>query len=149
MTSASATQIAFHFNVTDKQAYLCRLLRKIVNSGMKAWVVLEPEALKALDQNLWTFSQEDFIAHACQGDDPLVAARSSVVLATTVPPEANAQVLVNASAEIPGGFERFARVVEVVSQDPQDREAARDRWRHYTTLGYSMQRHDIQSSPSS
>jgi DNA polymerase-3 subunit chi len=52
--------------------------------------------------------------------------------------------LVNLGADVPPGFERFARVVEVVSaSDEEDRQLARLRWKHYAAQGIAIKRHDL------
>jgi DNA polymerase III subunit chi len=52
-------------------------------------------------------------------------------------------VLVNLGQGMPEGFERFDRVIEVVTHDEADRNAARVRWKHYAERGYTMVRHDL------
>jgi DNA polymerase-3 subunit chi len=44
---------------------------------------------------------------------------------------------------VPPGFERFDRLIEVVTTDAEDRNIARTRWRHYTEHGYTITRHDL------
>jgi DNA polymerase-3 subunit chi len=51
--------------------------------------------------------------------------------------------LVNLGEQVPAGFERFERVIEVVSLDEQDRQMARSRWKHYAEHGYAITRHDL------
>jgi DNA polymerase-3 subunit chi len=41
------------------------------------------------------------------------------------------------------GFDSFERVIEVVSLDDADRQAARQRWKQYTDLGFNITRHDL------
>ena len=41
------------------------------------------------------------------------------------------------------GFERFERLIELVTQDEQDRLDARARWKHYADRGYAIIRHDL------
>jgi DNA polymerase III subunit chi len=41
------------------------------------------------------------------------------------------------------GFESFGRMVEIVSGDPHEREAARARWKHYKARGYEIQKHEV------
>ena len=70
--------------------------------------------------------------------------RSPVVLANQVvqvPVQPN--VLVNLADEMPDGFEKFERVIEVVGTDGADRELARVRWRQYAERGYKILRHDL------
>ena len=50
----------------------------------------------------------------------------------------------NLGHEMPNGFDAFKRVIEVVSLDDADRQQARARWKQYTSLGYDIERHDLQ-----
>lgn len=139
------TEVAFHFNAPDKQAYACRLLRKAVAAGSRVVVTAPAEVLTRLDSLLWTFSQTDFIAHARAPGEAEVIAASPVVL-TEAPAAAglpHRQVLLNLGTALPGGFEQYERVIEVVSLDEDDRQQARGRWKQYTERGYAIQRHDL------
>ncbi|OUM01902.1 DNA polymerase III subunit chi [Variovorax sp. JS1663] len=142
------TGIDFHFNTPDKVGYACRLLRKAVGArGARVVVVADAELLEAVDLALWTFAPTEFIAHCRSDGDPGQLARSPVVLAergdAALP---HRQVLVNLGLEVPGGFERFERLIDVVSADDADRQAGRRRWRHYADRGYAIQRHDFAGS---
>ncbi len=138
------TEVAFHFNAPDKQAYACRLLRKALAAGSRVVVTAPDEALARLDTLLWTFSQTDFIAHVRLPADAALAGASPVVLterpAQDVP---HRQVLLNLGQAMPAGFEQYQRVIEVVSLDDEDRQLARGRWKQYTELGYTIVRHDL------
>lgn len=144
MPPAAMTEVAFHFNAPDKLAYACRLLRKAVGAGSKVVVTAPAEALARLDTLLWTFSQTDFIAHVRQPAEPGLLAASPVVL-TEAPAQdlPHHQVLLNLGPQLPAGFERFERLIEVVSLDEDDRQQARRRWKQYTELGYAIVRHDL------
>ena len=140
------TDIAFHFNAPDKLAYVCRLLRKAVGSGAKVVVVADNATLQALDTQLWTFAPLEFVPH-CRADSPPALLQASPILLTTALKDAQVlphqQVLVNLCSTVSAGFERFQRVIEVVSLDDQDRQNARTRWKQYTDQGYSITRHDL------
>ena len=137
------TEIAFHFNVPDKLAYSCRLLRKAYLSGARVVVTAEPEVLAQLDQWLWSFSPTEFVPHcrADAGEDSVAV--TPVLLAESLQDCAHRGVLVNLGQGIPVEFERFERFIEVVARDDNDRLAARSRWKHYTNRGYAMKRHDL------
>jgi DNA polymerase-3 subunit chi len=145
------TEVAFHFNVPGKLPYACRLLRKIYQSGKRARVIGPVDLIGQLEQALWTFSAPDFIPHCGAGAAPAVLAHSPIVLATTAadaPRENDAgqscDVLVNLGAPPPEALERYARLIELVSQDDeQDRAQARARWRHYAERGCAITRHDL------
>lgn len=137
------TEVAFHFNAPDKLEYACRLLRKAVAKGSKVVVTGEPALLRDLDVALWTFAPLEFVPH-CQneGSTPAVRAASPVVLADSPRAAPHQQVLVNLGQSVPDGFERFERLIEVVTMDEADRLQARQRWKHYAERGYAITRHD-------
>lgn len=136
------TEVSFHFNVADKLGYACRLLRKTVAGNHRVGVVGEPELLRALDASLWSFSQLDFIAHCTTSAPAPVVAASPVVLAGDCASFEHGQVLLQLSPQVPTGFERFERLIELVGADEADRALARQRWRHYADRGYTMKSHD-------
>lgn len=142
------TDVAFHFNVPDKLGYTCRLLRKVYASGGPVGVVGAPEALAALDTQLWSFSALDFIPHCLSSAAAPMLAATPIVLAercADLPPHLaeDGAVLVHLGAEVPAGFERFERLIELVATDDADRAQARTRWRYYAERGYAIRRHDL------
>ena len=139
------TEVAFHFNAPDKLAYACRFARKVQQRSDARLVIAAPApALAQLDAMLWALAPTDFVAHCREDADDDVLQASAVVLSAGAAGGARGDVLLNLHAEISEGFERFAKVVEVVSaHDESDREAARGRWREYTARGYTITRHDL------
>ncbi|WP_298934229.1 DNA polymerase III subunit chi [uncultured Ramlibacter sp.] len=137
------TEVAFHFNAPDRLGYACRLLRKATASGARVVVTAEPALLRELDTALWTFSPLEFLAHChvSQGGEAL--ARSPIVLADQPATAPHQQVLVNLGGPVPEGFERFERLIEVVTGEEGDRLQARERWKHYAERGYAITRHDL------
>ncbi|MDH4479402.1 MAG: DNA polymerase III subunit chi [Rhodoferax sp.] len=143
--SAAVTDVAFHFGAPDKVAYTVRLLRKAVGTGARVMVVAEIDTLERLDAALWTSVPSDFLTHCWVNATGPVAALSAVVLSNGGPDEAAplVDVLVNLGDAMPTAFERFPRVIEVVSLDDGDRQQARQRWKTYATQGYAIDRRDL------
>jgi len=144
------TEVEFHFNVGDKLAYSCRLLRKARAGGAKIMVTAEPNLLAQLDQMLWTFASTEFLPH-CRGDaDPATLALTPIVLATSPTDPAfdgsSHAVLVNLGQGVPDGFERFERFIELVGSAEDDRLSARQRWKHYKDRGYALKKFDLSST---
>lgn len=140
------TEVAFHFNVPDKLAYGCRLLRKAWGSGARVVVTAEPDTLERLDLMLWTFSALEFVPHCRLTAPAATLAASPVLLAPALADCPHHEVLVNLGQDVPQGFERFERFIELVTVADADRSAARSRWKHYTDRGYAMKRHDLASA---
>ena len=139
------TELAFHFGAPDKLAYAGRLLRKARGTGAQLVVVASADAVAQLDADLWAGAPTDFLQHCTMSASASVLQRSPLILVTDSEPvpEHHSGVLVNLASGVPQGFERFARLIEVVSTDAADRDLARARWRHYTEQGYQIQRHDL------
>ena len=138
------TELAFHFGAPDKLAYACRLLRKAVGSGARVVVVADHETLALLDAQLWALSPTEFLPHWTETTEPSLQRRSPLVLVTQLDQALNENdVLVNLADAVPQGFEKFERLIEVVSLDAMDRDLARARWRQYTERGYPIARHDL------
>ena len=144
------TEVAFHFNAPDKWAYACRLLRKAVAAGARVVVLSEADGLEHLDSQLWTFAPLEFIPHCRWPGSTAEVHASPVVLCTALDSgllETHHQVLVNLGMGVPSGFETFERVIEVVTLDDAERQAARSRWKHYADRGYTITRHDLKLKP--
>lgn len=137
------TEVSFHVNAPDKLAYACRLLRKAVGSGARVVVTGEGDLLRELDAALWTFAPLEFVPHCRGGAQPAVLVASPVVLAESAQDAPHQQVLVNLGAAVPQGFERFERLIEVVSQDEEELQLARRRWKHYADRGYGPVKHEL------
>lgn len=136
------TRVAFYFNAGDKAEVARRLAAKVYQSGRCALLYTHDEALAAeLDDALWTAQQLSFIPHVRCGH-PL--ARQTPILIGDRPDElASRDVIVNLAGEQPASFDGFARLMEIVTLDPDDRRAARERYRHYLERGYALQTHDL------
>lgn len=142
------TEIAFHFNAPQKLSYACKLLRKASNIGVRLAVVAEPALLAHLDVELWTFSPLDFVTHRYAPAQDVGDKLTAVFLCDRPEQSPHHQVLVNLTSSVLPGFERFDRLIEVVTHEDEDRQAARKRWKHYTDLGYQIVRHDLALSPA-
>lgn len=136
--------VEFHYNVADKLAYSCRLLRKILASDLKVLVVGPAETLQALDAQLWALGPSEFVPHCHASAPAATLAASPIWLAEAPPAGAPHEVMLNLGAEVPPGFDQVQRYLEVVSTDPADVQAGRARWRHYQSRGIAIQRHDRQ-----
>ncbi len=140
------TEVSFHFNVPDRTEYSCRLLRKATRQGARVVVTGPGDVLGGLDRALWTFDPLEFVPHVLlRGNQPLTARlrETPVWLLEDSAASLHHEVLLNLGQEPPAGFESFARLIEIVSTEDDDRAAARSRWKHYASRGYSIVRHEV------
>ena len=116
--------------------YACRLAAKAWREGHRIYLHCQDAAqCSALDERLWSFSAASFVPHqlAEDGNDaPLLLAWG---------PDAGGEqsLLINLASTVPAFFERFARIAEVVNQDPLTRDALRTSYRFYRERGYAPQ----------
>jgi len=138
------TRIDFYI-LSDSQAqareiYACRLADKAYQLGHHIHIHSESaQQAQQLDELLWSVRAGSFIPHAQYGDDPQLP----VTIGFDAEPQENTDILINLSAEAPAFFSRFERVAEIVNEDPQYKEQARERFRFYRDRGYELQHHQI------
>ncbi|MGE8678411.1 MAG: DNA polymerase III subunit chi [Achromobacter marplatensis] len=153
------TRIDFAFGAPDRLRMACQVVRKRVLAGQRLVVYCrDGSRLAAFDRMLWAFDDTSFVPHVL-ANDPL-APETPVVL-TAGDPQQAAQAarpadgadqplpwLLNLDNECPPGFDAFERLLEIVSDDPDDKQAARQRWRVYLNAGHTPQSHDLNRQPS-
>jgi DNA polymerase-3 subunit chi len=148
-------RIDFHSQVKDKVHYTCRLIRKIFSLSaegepfQRIVVLGTQEVFEDLDLRLWNFSQEDFLPHCFIHED---ASELTPVVLTSELDETllheipHNDVLIHLGREALDNIEvltnHFKRVVEVVSLDPEDLLAGRERYKTYRTMGLELQNFD-------
>lgn len=140
------TEVSFHFNVPDRTDYTCRLVRKAARAGAKVVLAGPARALAHFDRALWTFDELEFLPHRVLQPGEAVTGRHAptrvwlVQEPTEVP---HHEVLINLDESPAVGFESFEKLIEIVSADPDDRAAARVRWKHYASRGYAIRKHEV------
>ena len=133
------TRIDFHFNVDHRVHYACRVTRKARAAGKRlVFVTRSAELLAQYDAMLWTFSALDFLPHVYVSS-PLAAA-TPILLAPDPAAAPSSDVLLTLDDDIPPGFaalfDRYERVIEVVSRDETERARARARFKAYKEHGF-------------
>ncbi len=136
------TEVEFHTGVPDRVVFACRLLRKACRQGVRVQVTAAPEVLAALDRALWLDPERDFVPHVrMPGAPQAVAARTPIWLSTTALALPAPRVLVNVGAAAPEDPQGIERLIEIVSNDPDDAANGRARWRAYRAQGLAIKHH--------
>ena len=143
--ATALTEVEFHTGVPDRVDFACRLLRKASRQGARVLVTAPEDVLAELDRALWVFEEREFLPHVrMPGARHAVAARTPVWLAheATLPGVADAPRLVlNLGAEAPSDVAALERLIEVISDAPDDAEEGRRRWRAYKAAGLGIRHH--------
>ena len=138
------TTIDFYFNAEDRLQVACRIAGKAA-SQKKRLLIYAPggDVAQRIDRMLWTWPAIGFIPH-CLADDAL-APETPVLISEEAVADSTCEVLLNLSPDCPPHFERFDRLLEIVSQEEDDRQAGRARFKFYRDRGYAIQSHDLAS----
>lgn len=97
---------------------------------------------------LWTSDPASFLPHVRLAPDaasPAAGDPTPIWLVERVDQAPTREVLVNLGDELVAGFEAFARVVEIVAQDDEAKQAARLRWKYYADRGYALRHHEVRA----
>lgn len=120
----------------------CKLVRKALKEHSHIFIVV-PDQRQALDLDelLWSFDPEAFIPHVVLPRDEVTDA--PVAIGMGAAPEQHAEILINLCDELPRHFQRFSRVLEMVPAHEEQREKARERYKHYKERGYALNYHQL------
>ncbi len=139
-------KIDFHHNVKDRLVYaysVAKMLRKR-QLTLAIWCT-NKERLDALDALLWTAEPTGFLPHV-RAEDPN-AAETPIVLSDNLS-ALSADVLLLLDDQLPPdwetAFERFDRIIDVVSTDETELLASRERWRAYKRAGAPLEAYNRQ-----
>ena len=127
-----------------REAAACRIAETAWRRGRRVHVHAgSREAAGRLDDLLWTWRDESFVPHAVCGADEAAGGGVPVTIGWGALPGFADDVLLNLDPRAPDGFERFARVAEVVGGADSDRAAGRERFRRYRERGCEPNTHRI------
>lgn len=121
--------------------FACKLCEKAWRLGHRVYLNCSDAAQRdELDARLWAFKGEAFVPHSALEDDP----HGAVALGGGDDPGDHQDLLVNLDLKVPGFAARFARIAEIVVEEPAIRAAARESFRFYREQGYALQDHRLQ-----
>ena len=139
-------RVEFHHGIGNKLAYACRLLRKAHRAGAQVAVTGDLATLQALDRELWVFDDQEFLPHVLAVQQPLPERLHHTPIWLSPDPASapgERSILVNVGREMPAGMERFQRLFDLVSSEPDDRQEGRRRWKAYAAQGWDVQTHEV------
>lgn len=138
------TRIDFYFNAGDKYEVMRKLVVKILQAGKSVFIFTRDAASrKRIDQYLWSTLPLSFIPHV-ECTHPL-ASYTPVVIGENLSILLKPEVLLNFDKDLPDGFARFERMLEIVSENADDRILSRDRFRFFKERGYPVFTHDLKA----
>ncbi|RLA49475.1 MAG: DNA polymerase III subunit chi [Gammaproteobacteria bacterium] len=138
------TRVGFYVvQATDQDQRLqvaVRLTDKAFQQGHRIFINAVDEAqARTLDELLWSYRPASFLPHGLHGQEH----SDTIAIGWGQDPDQHNDLLINLQLDIPLFFSRFARVAEVVTQDPASLQALRESWKFYKERGYQLEKHDL------
>jgi DNA polymerase-3 subunit chi len=128
----------------DRERLVCRLADKAFEQGQPLYIhAAASEEAERLDDLLWTFRDISFLPHQLlhEGYTPDIP----IFIGCGDAPPGAMKLMINLAHPAPSFIDQFERVIEVVGHEPDRRQQARERYRHYQNRGYSINTHNITS----
>lgn len=135
------TEISF-YQVMDStpasvDATLPSLLNKVLQSGKNVVVKCTNEdRMERLDDSLWSFKADSFMAHGTENDDFLE--KQPIFLTTGDENPNNADILILLSGASSDDFSSYARVLDMFEASDIQKTNARKRWKSLADKGYPL-----------
>ncbi|MDR3492810.1 MAG: DNA polymerase III subunit chi [Gammaproteobacteria bacterium] len=122
----------------------CRLVEKAYKNKHRIYIHTDDEAeAYQLDELLWTYREDSFLPHNLYGDGPDSA--PPIQIGFNVTPEKQRDILVNLSKQVPEFYLQFNRVLEIVPNEADRQEIAREHYRFYKSQGHDLTTHKLQT----
>ena len=116
---------------------VCTLATERYRQGQSIFILAaSQEQAEQLDEQLWQQDTRYFVPHALS-EEPTV--QQAPVEIGTFKPKRNRQLLINLSNDAPPFAGRFAEVVDFVPTDETRKQLARERYKQYRAVGFTLQ----------
>ncbi len=88
-----------------------------------------------IDELLWSFEPDSFVPHNLPGEGPKQGAAVEI---SWQPPTNRRPVLINLTSTVPTFAHQFSQIVDFVPSDEQLKQSARERFKGYRQLGFTV-----------
>jgi DNA polymerase-3 subunit chi len=145
----------------DSNQLVCQLCEKALEQNLSVFIYTESaEQAYLLDELLWIFKADSFIAHNNLFAQPTMpsskqrAFQYPVVIGSdlsteqTIKASQDNQLLINLSStnlieRCAAITQKFSRIAEVVGKNNNEKAIARDHYRFYQKKGYTLNKYDL------
>jgi DNA polymerase-3 subunit chi len=130
----------------ERYVVACKITEKAYKLGKHVFILTSStEESQALDNLLWSFKQGSFIPHEIvdSTQQQTTEALPNAVLIGTSTSTTSATVLINLSTELPDNMDRFERIVEIIDQDVQIKQAGRQRYKASQSKNFQLKTHNL------
>lgn len=122
-----------------RQLLACKITEKAYKQGHKIYIHTDSEQQTlSMDKLLWTFRGGSFIPHNTVSQDD---EKVPVLIGHEAEPQCVPDVLINLSHEVPDFFSRFERIAELITEDAEQKQKGRERYKFYRDHGHELRNH--------
>lgn len=135
------TRVTFYSNLADKQQAMMVLLKRLFAKKNKVTVMVDDmSTAEACCQLVWNADATSFMPSVLASDKH--AEMTPIVFDWQENQLCHDDILINLSHKQLTSFSRFRQLIELVSDNEQDKVAARERFKFYRDRGYDIKHYD-------
>jgi len=135
------TEVAFYTNVLNETRLISKLLYKAHDVGRKLYINVRNERQsEKVTKDLYGGEPTSFFGISSSPQDAHDLTSAIIGYKSDY---GHNDIIINLTSEIPDNFSAFKRVIEIVSQDEENINAARNKYRWYKDRGYSIATHKL------
>lgn len=115
----------------------CQLTKARFRQNQTLFLLTQTQTqAEQLDEMLWQQDPNSFVPHGLS--DEATVTQAPVEIGTGMPKRSR-QVLINLADSIPAFANRFAQIIDFVPSDESQKQQARDRYKQYRALGFTLE----------
>lgn len=127
-----------------RDVFACRLVEKAYQRQLAVLLLAADEGqARQLDELLWTFDDDSFVPHALLRDGALPDPLTPVHIALDPARVPASDLVLNLAGCEPDALQRFARIAEIMDEDPERLRRGRERFRQYRERQWPLETHQI------
>lgn len=130
-------------SLSERYLFACRLIEKAYRSGQFCFVYTDsPQQSQQLDNQLWTFRERSFIPHQIyHGNTPEY--QQTILIGSITAPEKWQKLVFNLSSKYPENIMQTDRVLEILDNNEETKQAGRHRFLQYKQDGFNITTHNL------
>lgn len=128
-------------NQQKRWLFTCQLLEKAFKNNLRCFVwTTDDHSSEQFDELLWNFKETSFVPHELI--DASAKNIAPILIGKTLPQTETVDALINLTDNLPLSFD-YARIFEIINNDPGDQQKARKRFKEYKKLGFELNSHRV------
>jgi len=133
-------------SLSDRLLFACKLIEKAYRCGQFCYVYTETlQHSQQLDDLLWTYRENSFIPHQVYDEPNKITPEyeHTVLIGTQKAPEKWQKLIFNLSSKYPDNINTAERVLEILDNNEELKQAGRERFRRYKQAEFKISTYKI------